>query len=244
MSESPDFSVAGKKVLVTGGIGGLGWAITEAFAGLGAEVIATDLAPLERDLPPRVQFEQVDVRSDAQVADLAARYPVVDVLIHCAAGASPADREREFEADVFLDVVDVHLVGAARLVQHFRPALRQTKGSIILIASMYSYFGSAHGGVAYSAAKTGILGLTRSYAVYLAKEGIRANAIAPGWFVTERSRVVAEDPVWSAKLFERLPIGRWGNPSELAGVAVFLASDAARMITGVTLPVDGGYTSA
>jgi len=108
---------------------------------------------------------------------------------------------------------------------------------------MYSYFGSPMI-PAYGAAKTGIVSLTRSLALAYAADGIRVNAIAPGWINTEISRGGREEAEFNAKVMARLPIGRWAEPEELAGTALFLASPASRLINGVTIPVDGGYTAS
>ena len=114
---------------------------------------------------------------------------------------------------------------------------------MINIASMYSYFGAPQI-PAYASAKTAIVGLTRSLALAYTEDGIRVNAIAPGWIATAISRGGREDPVFNDKLMQRLPNKRWADPEELAGTAVFLASPASALINGVTIPVDGGYTAA
>ena len=117
-------------------------------------------------------------------------------------------------------------------------------GKIINLASMYSIFGAA-ALPSYGAAKGGIVQLTKAMAVELAPHGVQVNAIAPGWISTEMTQVAREDPDWAdfqTMLLARTPMGRWGEPDECAGAAIFLASDAARFVTGVTLPVDGGYS--
>src|SRR5262249_21070496 len=120
--------------------------------------------------------------------------------------------------------------------------LAAAKGSIINVASMYSYFGSPHA-PAYGAAKAALVQLTKSLALAWAKDGIRVNAIAPGWIKTELTRGARENPEFYRKVTERLPDGRFAEPDEVAGPAVFLASPAASLITGVTIPVDGGYSA-
>ena len=240
MGEAPDFSVQGLHVLISGGTGGIGMAFARAFVGAGARATVTDLKPPAEPLPDGIGFAPLDVRSDQQVAALAARIDSLDVLIHC---AGRLIRWQEYEIDTFKDVVDIHLFGAMRLATAFRPQLKAAKGSVILIGSMYSYFGASRI-PAYAAAKTGIVGLTRSLALGFAEDGIRVNAIAPGWIATEISRGGREDPDFNAKLMHRLPTGRWSEPEELSGTAVFLASPAARLVNGVTIPVDGGYVAA
>ena len=144
---------------------------------------------------------------------------------------------------MFRDIVDIHLFGNVRLAAAFRPHLKKTRGCLINIASMYSYFGAPQV-PAYAAAKTAVVGLTRSLALAYAEDGIRVNAIAPGWIATEISRGGRENPQFNDNLMDRLPNKRWAEPEELAGTALFLASPASALINGVTIPVDGGYTSA
>lgn len=239
MTTQPSFSVAGKTVLITGGNGGIGRAFAEAFLAHGAAVIAADVQPPPARNPD-IQYEVLDVCDNAAIEALAARTARLDVVIHCAGRLA---RWEEYKPDIFAEIVDVHLVAAMRLAAAFRPQLRESRGCIINIASMYSYFGATHA-PAYSAAKTGVLGLTKSLALGLAEDGIRVNAIAPGWIKTEISRRGREDPAFNAKVVARLPTGEWAEPEELAGTAIFLASPAAQLINGVTIPVDGGYTAS
>ncbi len=237
MTLFPDFSVAGKVILITGGTGGIGSAFATGFLAHGAEVIVADLAPPKTALDPRIRFELLDVRDDLAVEDLAKRVERLDVVIHCAGRLA---RCEEYNPHVFEDSLDIHLVGNLRLANAFREHLKATQGCLINIASMYSYFGAPQV-PAYSAAKTAVVSLTRSLAVAWAPDGIRVNAIAPGWIKTEISRGGRENPDFNAKVVARLPGGEWAEPEELTGTAIFLASPAAKLITGVTIPVDGGY---
>ncbi|MBL8700981.1 MAG: SDR family oxidoreductase [Alphaproteobacteria bacterium] len=236
-SALPDFSVKGLHALITGGTGGIGGAFAKAFVANGATVSVTDVKPPATPLPAGVDFIELDVRDDAACAALPRRVPKLDVLIHC---AGRLDRDREWQIDGFKDIVDIHLFGAMRLATAFRPQLKASKGCVIHIGSVYSYFGAPHL-PAYTAAKTAIVGLTRSLAHGFAEDGIRVNAIAPGWINTEISKRGRENPEFNAKVMARLPIKRWADPMELAGTALFLSSPAGRLINGVTIPVDGGY---
>ncbi len=136
----------------------------------------------------------------------------------------------------------MNLTGTMRLATACRPALAQRGGAMINIASMLSFFG---GGLvpAYSASKGGIVTLTKSLAIAWAKDNIRVNAIAPGWIVTPLTEALRADEARSRAILERTPMGRWGTPEDLVGPALFLASDAARFVTGAVLAVDGGYSS-
>jgi NAD(P)-dependent dehydrogenase (short-subunit alcohol dehydrogenase family) len=236
----PDFSVKGLHVLITGGTGGIGGAFARAFAANGATATVTDVKPPASALPKGVEFVELDVRDDQACAALPGRIARLDALIHC---AGRLDRDREWQTDGFKDIVDIHLVGAMRLAMAFRAKLKASRGGIINIGSVYSYFGAPHL-PAYTAAKTAIVGLTRSLAQGFAEDGIRVNAIAPGWINTDISRRGRENPEFNAKVMARLPIKRWADPMELAGTALFLCSPAGRLINGVTIAVDGGYGAA
>lgn len=237
----PNFSVAGLQVLISGGCGGIGSAFARAFLGSGAGVTVTDLKPPPAELTAAgARFEPLDVTSDEAVNALAARTARLDVLIHC---AGRLIRHEEHKPEVFREIVDIHLFGNMRLATAFRAHLKATRGCIINIGSMYSYFGAAMI-PAYASAKTAVVGLTKSLAVAYAEDGIRVNAIAPGWIATEISRRGREDPEFNAKVMQRLPTKRWSDPDELAGTALFLASPASALINGVTIPVDGGYVAS
>ena len=235
----PSFSVAGKTVLISGGTGGIGGAFARAFLGHGAQVIVADIKP-PAEPHPGIRYEILDVRDGAAIDALAQRTEALDVVIHC---AGKLVRWEEYDPEVFMDIINIHLVGNLRLANAFRPHLKASQGCLINIASMYSYFGAPQI-PAYAAAKTAVVSLTKSLAISFAGDGIRVNAIAPGWIKTEISRHGRENPEFNAKVVARLPGGEWAEPEDLAGTAVFLASPAAKLITGVTIPVDGGYTAS
>ena len=240
MTQTPDFSVKGQTVLITGGAGGIGRALTEGFLAHGAAVIVADLAEPAVPLASGVRFETLDVTDDAAVAALAGRIETLDCVIHCAGMLS---RWEEYKSEVFSRVIDVHLTGNMRLANAFRPHLKASGGCLINIGSMYSYFGAPQV-PAYAAAKTAVVSLTKSLAIAFAADGIRVNAIAPGWIKTEISRGGRENPEFNSKVVARIPNGEWAEPEELAGTAVFRASPASRLINGVTIPVDGGYCAS
>jgi NAD(P)-dependent dehydrogenase (short-subunit alcohol dehydrogenase family) len=238
---APSFGVTGKRVLISGGCGGIGAAFARAFYAAGATPVLADVRSPPDDLAAKsFTFHSLDVRDDAAIAALAGSIGSLDVLIHC---AGKLVRWKEYEIETFQEIIDIHLVGAMRLATAFKAHLAASKGCIINIASMYSYFGSPHI-PAYGAAKTALASLTKSLAIAWAGDRIRVNAIAPGWIKTEITRPGRENPDFNRKVLERLPIGRWAEPEELAGAAIFLASPAASLVTGVTLPVDGGYSAA
>jgi NAD(P)-dependent dehydrogenase (short-subunit alcohol dehydrogenase family) len=240
MIPSPDFSVAGKHVLITGGSGGIGSAFARAFRNHGSQVTVVDISHPKPENESLVTYEILDVRDDTAVQSLAARIKRLDVLIHCAGRLA---RWEEYKIDVFKDILDIHLVGNMRLANAFREHLKATKGCLINIGSMYSFFGAQHA-PAYSAAKTAIVSLTKSLAIAFANDHIRVNAIAPGWIKTEISRAGRENPEFNAKVVARIPNGQWAEPEDLAGTAIFLASSASSLINGVTIPVDGGYCAS
>ncbi len=237
----PDFSVAGTRAVITGGTGGIGLALARAFAAAGAAVEIADVKPSDEPLPEGASFTQVDARSDTDVAALAARLAAVDTVIHC---AGRLIRDKEYEIDTFKDIVDIHLFGAMRFATALRPQLKASgRGSIIFIGSMYSFFGAPHI-PAYSSAKTALVGLVKSLAIGFAPDRIRVNGVAPGWIKTEISRRGRENPEFNARVVARLPNGEWAEPEDLAGLALFLASPASRLVNGVMIPADGGYVAS
>ena len=238
-------SLAGKIALVTGGTGGIGRAISIALADAGCRVIATGLGPDEterfdaegRAITPRV----LDVRSPEQIAELIAEFSQLDILVN-AAGIILRDG-REHDPLGFAHTIDVNLTGTMRMCAASHPLLAKSQGAVLNLASMLSYFGSGYV-PGYSASKGGIVQLTKSLAIAWARENIRVNALAPGWIETSMTQALRDNPERSREILNRTPLGRWGRPEDLAGAAVFLCSPAAAFITGVTLPIDGGYSIA
>jgi NAD(P)-dependent dehydrogenase (short-subunit alcohol dehydrogenase family) len=237
----------GLSALVTGGTGGIGGAIARALRDAGAQVLATGLGEAEiAAAEGNAAFAGIGVRAlDVADADavgaLVAGLDRLDILVN---GAGMIVRAGgEFEVETFQRVVDVNLTGSMRLATSCRPLLARRGGAIVNIASMLSFFGSG-ASPAYSASKGGIAQLTKSLAIAWAADGIRVNAIAPGWIETTLTGPLREDPVRSAAIVARTPLGRWGKPEDIGGAAVFLCSEAAAFVTGAVLPVDGGYAIA
>jgi NAD(P)-dependent dehydrogenase (short-subunit alcohol dehydrogenase family) len=249
MSESPGSAGAspsqGRHVLVTGGVSGIGRAIAEAFAAEGCRVTVTGKT---REEVEQGQLFRENVRSYAldntqpeEITAIIATLDRIDVLVN-AAGMILRDGQ-EFDAENFQRVLDVNLTGTMRMCLAARDLLFASRGSIINIASMLAFFGSGYA-PAYSASKGGVAQLTKSLAIAWAPHGVRVNAIAPGWIETALTAPLVQDAAKSSAIIERTPLGRWGKPADVAGAALFLASPAAAFITGVILPVDGGYSIA
>lgn len=231
-----------KTVIVVGGSSGIGRAIALAFAGQGDEVHVTGIEETsgEAALEPVAGYHRLDVRDAPQVTAFFARFARIDVLVNCAGVILRGGAE--FTPTGFADVVDINLNGTQRCCHAAHAALKAAGGCIINTASMLSFFGSGQA-PAYSASKGGVAQLTRSLAIAWAAEGIRVNALAPGWIATELTSALTQDAARSAELVGRTPLARWGTPDDLAGPALFLASEAARFVTGAMLPVDGGYSA-
>ena len=227
---------AGKDVLVVGGTSGIGVGIADAFAALGARVTVTGATQQECDGTPHHAIA-ADVRDDAAMSQVIDDMARLDVLVNC---AGIVRRGAEHEIATFETVVAINLSGTMRACALARPKLAESKGAIVNTASMLSFFG---GGLVpgYSASKGGVAQLTKSLAIAYAADGIRVNAIAPGWVDTPLTRPLREDPARDAAVLSRTPLGRWAVPDDIAGAVVFLCSPAARFITGAVLPVDGGY---
>ena len=150
-------------------------------------------------------------------------------------------RGEEHDPQVFAEVLDVNLTGTMRVCAAARPLLaRSAGGAIVNTASMLSFFG---GGLVpgYAASKGGVVQLTKSLAIAYAPDGTRVNAIAPGWVRTGLTGALQADPVREVAILSRTPLGRWGEPGDVAGPALFLASPLAGFVTGAVLTVDGGY---
>ena len=217
--------------LITGAAGGIGSALLLAFRRAGYETIGVDCVPSEG-------VAAVDVTDAAAVAACAAKIDVLTVLVNA---AGVLRLHAEYDPTEFARVVDINLTGTMRMALACRPALARARGSIVNIASMHAIFGAPLS-PAYAASKAGIVQLTKSLAVAWADDGIRVNAIAPGWIETPMTVPARSDAARNRAILDRTPLRRWGTPDDIAGPALFLAGDGARFITGAVLPVDGGYS--
>ncbi|MFJ5162334.1 SDR family NAD(P)-dependent oxidoreductase [Pantoea sp. NPDC088449] len=233
---------AGKTALITGGTTGIGAGIAATLAQLGAKVIAAGVQSQSHQLPAEsaIAVQELDVRDNAAIISVINELPQLDLLVNCAGIIS---REKEHQVDVFENVIDINLTGTLRCCAAAREKLAQSRGCIVNTASMLSFFG---GGLvpAYSASKGGIMQLTKSLAIAYAAEGIRVNAVAPGWIATSLTQALQDDPLRAEPILSRTPLKRWGTPADVAKAVVFLCSPAASFITGTILPVDGGYLTA
>ena len=235
-----------KKVFITGGTSGIGAAIARAFAATGASVTATGATPAEVEAAQAlsanrlVAFHVLDVRQNEHVQNVLGEFGEFDVLVNC---AGIIQRNAEHDPEVFAQTVDINLNGTMRACAAARSGLKARQGCIVNTASMLSFFG---GGLVpgYSASKGGVAQLTKSLAIAWAADGIRVNAVAPGWIATALTAPLHGDAARSATVLGRTPLGRWGTPEDIAGPVLFLCSPAAAFVTGVVLPVDGGYLIA
>ncbi len=240
------FDFTGKTVLVTGGVSGIGGAASVAFRRAGARVIACGLTVDELAHARAhasfegIEIEPLDVTDRVAVDALIGGLPALDYVVN---SAGTIRRDAEHDPDVFDQVLDVNVSGGMRVCAAARPLLKRSGGAIVFIASVMSYFGGPRQ-PAYSTSKGAVRNLTMSLACAYAADGIRVNAVAPGWVVTNLSRGAREDEARNAAIMARVPFGRWGQPDEIADPILFLCSDAARFMTGTVMTVDGGFSSA
>jgi len=238
------FDFSGYAVLVTGGTRGIGRAIAGAFAGAGAAVTVTGTragaAEYGGDLSA-FAYRQARMEDASSVDALVAAITRIDVLVN---NAGTVIRQPEgLTPEAFERTVAVNLNAVFRLCQGLRGKLAARPGCVVNIASMYSYFASPHA-PGYGAGKAAIPQLTKSLAALYAGDGIRVNAIAPGWTETDLTAPIQADPERDRVIRARTPMGRWGKPHEIAAAALYLASnDIAGFVTGATIPVDGGYSA-
>ncbi|MEO6040780.1 MAG: 2-dehydro-3-deoxy-D-gluconate 5-dehydrogenase KduD [Croceibacterium sp.] len=244
------FDLIGKTALVTGANTGIGQAIAVALAEAGADVALVGRSD------PGETLERIAAtgrRTLSIAADLSSIEPVerviaatlaglggIDILVNNAGIIRRADLA-DFTEEDWDAVIDTNLKTLFFLSQAAaRPMIARGSGKIINIASLLSF----QGGIrvpSYAAAKSGVAGVTRAMANELAPKGVQVNAIAPGYIATNNTAAIQADQTRNRQILERIPIGRWGNPDDIAGAAVFLASSAANYVTGQVLAVDGGW---
>lgn len=240
MTFAPDL-FAGRHVVVLGGTSGIGGAAALRFAELGATVRAGGLKAHGPEAPKHANLtcDELDVLTPGALEAFFATSGPIHALINCV-GVS-RDRQ-EWTQDKFNEVIAINLISVMNASRLARPLIEKG-GAIVNIASMYATFGAADR-PAYSASKGGIVQLTKSLAQEYAADGIRVNAVAPGWIVTPLSRGLFADAEASDPIKARIPFKRWGEAAEVADPIVFLCTDAARYMTGVSIAVDGGYQTS
>ena len=249
------FDLKGKTALITGGNGGIGLGIAEGFAESGAN-LAIAARNTEKTQEVVTKFNgkntptigiEVDVSDLAavenMVADTLKAYGSIDILVNNA-GIGIRNLPQEYDIEDWNKVIDINLTGAFLSSKAVYPSMKnQGAGKIINIGSMTSIFG-LDWAVAYASSKGGIVQLTKTLAVSWAKDGIQANTILPGWIHTDLTQGIKDNyKNRYDHILSRIPENRWGEPADLSGTAIFLASDASNYVTGVSIPVDGGYTS-
>ena len=245
------FDLTGKVALVTGGNGGIGLGMAKGLAASGALVM---IAGRDGEKNQRA-VQALGGSADAVAVDLAEesgaktatdavvrKFGRLDILINNA-GINIRKSPQDYSLEEWHRVLNINLTSLFTCCQAAYPHLKERGGKIINIGSMLSIFGTSYA-VAYAASKGGIVQLTKSIATAWAKDNIQVNAVLPGWIDTELTQRARQqvDGLYESVL-ARTPAKRWGVPSDLSGIAVFLASPASDFITGVAIPVDGGYSS-
>jgi 2-dehydro-3-deoxy-D-gluconate 5-dehydrogenase len=255
MSASKAFDLDGRVAIVTGGNGGIGLGMATGLAQAGAALLiagrntAKNAAAVKtlQALGANAAALEADVTGQAACRALVAaaldRFGRLDILVNNA-GTNIRKQPQDYTAEEWKSVLDTNLTSAFLCSQAAYPAmLKAGGGKIINIGSMLSIFGARFAGP-YGASKGGMVQLTKSLASAWAKDHIQVNAVLPGWIDTDLTRQARKDiPGLHESVLARTPAGRWGEPSDFAGIAVFLASSAANFITGATIAVDGGYSS-
>ncbi|APY11619.1 3-oxoacyl-ACP reductase [Seonamhaeicola sp. S2-3] len=243
------FSLQGKKTLVTGGGSGIGFGIAKIFIKAGAEVLIVGrnedkLKDAKAELGEKCTYISFDVSNLDEIPDfvdnLETNWGALDVLVNCAGTHLKKSAVETTDSD-FLSVLNVHLMSVFALTREFAKRMIERKqGSIILISSMTAVMGMKQV-VAYSTAKTAVVGLMRSLVAELAVDNVRVNTIAPGWIETPMlHKAIDHDLPRKTKILARIPAENFGQPDDIGYAALYLASDASKYVNGVFLPIDGG----
>jgi len=243
------FDLSGKVAIVTGGNGGIGLGMARGLAAAGAKVAIAGRDPAKNAAAARELGGlaiEADVREEHACRELVAKtvaaFGRLDILVNNA-GINIRKQPEQYSAAEWREVIETNLTSAFLLSQAAYPQMKKAGGGkIVNIGSMMSLFGASF--VApYAASKGGIVQLTRALACAWAKDNIQVNAVLPGWIDTDLTRRAREQvPGLHERVLARTPAGRWGEPADLAGIAVFLASRASDFLTGTAIPVDGGYS--
>ncbi len=250
------FDLSGKVAIVTGGNGGIGLGMARGLAAAGAKVAlvgrnAEKSAAAAKQLAEDSGVETLPVTADvskedecARIADeVKKRFGRIDILFNNA-GINIRRPPQELSLDEWQEVLDVNLTSAFLLSKAVYPAMKKAGGGkIVNIGSMTSIFGAGFA-PAYATSKGGIVQLTKSLALAWATDKIQVNAILPGWFDTELTQQARQQiSGLHERVLARIPVGRWASPDDMAGTAIWLASPASDYVTGIAIPVDGGYTA-
>ncbi len=251
-SSSTPFRLDGEVAIITGGATGLGFGMAKSFVASGAKVVLAgrredELKKAVAALGASASYVRHDVTEHGKAGELVAAATRAagappSILINNA-GVHLKKPAVETSAEEFLNVLNTHVIGAHALTQAVLPGMIQRKhGSVIFIASMASLFGIPKV-VAYSAAKSAYVGMVRTLASEVSADNVRVNAVAPGWIDSDMMRkALAGDPARRDKILGRTPMGRFGDADDIGWAAVYLCSPAAKFVTGVVLPVDGGVS--
>ena len=247
------FDLRGKVAVVTGGNGGIGLGIAQGLAQAGAQVAIAGRNPAKnaaavKALGGKSVAVAVDVNDGAQVkrmvADAVQAFGGLDILV-ANAGINIRKPPQDYSVDEWRQVIDTNLNSVFACCQAAYPEMqRRGGGKIVTIGSMTSIFGLALGS-AYASTKGAVVQLTKSLAIAWAKDNIQVNSILPGWIDTDLTRGArAQIPGLNERILQGTPAGRWGEPGDLAGTAVFFCGRGSDFVTGTALPVDGGYSSS